>query len=34
MYQVKFSVCSEVRTQHITQCEQYVEYLNIKPDGT
>jgi len=33
MFKVKVSVCSEARTQHITQYEHHVEFLNMKPDG-
>jgi len=34
MYKGKVPVCSEVRTKHITQCENRVEFLKMKPEGT
>jgi hypothetical protein len=34
IYKVKVSVCSEITTNHITQCEHHVEFLNVKPGGT
>jgi len=34
MYKGKVSVCSEIRTNHSTQCEHNVEFLNVKPGGT
>ena len=30
----KFTLCSAVRTQHITHCEYYVEFLNVEIGGT
>ena len=33
-YKAKVTVCSEIRTNHSTQSKHYVEYLNVKPDGT
>jgi len=33
MYKGKVAVCSENRTQHSTQSEHHVEFLNIKPGG-
>jgi hypothetical protein len=34
MYTAKTAVCSEMRIKHLTQCENHVEYLNIKPGDT
>jgi hypothetical protein len=34
LYKAKVAVCSEIRTNHSTQSELYVERLNIKPGGT
>jgi hypothetical protein len=33
-YKAKAAVCSEIRTKHSTQSEQYVEFLNVKPGGS
>jgi hypothetical protein len=33
-YKAKVSVCSDVRTKHLTQIEHHVEFLNVKPGGT
>jgi hypothetical protein len=33
-YKAKVAVYSEIRTQHSTQSEHYVEFLNVKPGGT
>jgi len=33
-YKAKAAVCSEIRTQHSTQSEQHVDFLNVKPGGT
>jgi hypothetical protein len=29
-YKVKVAVCSEIRTNHTTQCEDHVEFFNVK----
>jgi len=34
MYKAKAAVCSEIRTKHLKQSEQHVEFLNPKPGGT
>jgi len=34
MYKAKVSVCSKIRTNHSTQREHNVEFLNVKPGGT
>ena len=34
MYTAKVAVCSEARTEHSTQGENHVEFLDIKPDRT
>jgi hypothetical protein len=34
MYKVKAAVCSEICAKHITQCEHYVGFLDVKPGGT
>jgi hypothetical protein len=34
MYKAKVAVCSEIRTEHLTQSEHHVEFLNIKLGGT
>ena len=34
MYTAKVEVCSEIRTEHSTQSENHVEFLNVKPGGT
>jgi hypothetical protein len=34
MYKAKIAVCSEISTKHSTQSERYVEFLNVKRDGT
>ena len=31
LYKTNVAVCSEIRTEHVTQCEHHVEFLNIKP---
>jgi hypothetical protein len=31
---IKVSVCSEIRTEHISQCKHRVEFLNVKAGGT
>jgi hypothetical protein len=33
-YKAKPAVCSEIRTKHLMQSEQHVEFLNFKPGGT
>jgi hypothetical protein len=33
-YKAKVAVCSEIRTQHSTQSEHHVEFLNVKLCGT
>ena len=30
----KVAVCFDIRTQHSTQSERHVEFLNVKPGGT
>ena len=30
MYKAKVAVCSEIRTEHSTQSEHHVEFLNVK----
>ena len=32
-YTAKAAVCSEIRTEHSTQNELHVEFLNFKPGG-
>jgi len=34
MYMVKVAVCSKIHTKYILQSKHYVEFLNVKPDGT
>jgi hypothetical protein len=34
MYEAKVAACSEIRTKQTTQSENYVEFVNGKPDGT
>jgi hypothetical protein len=34
MYKAKVAVSSEIRTKHLTQGEQQVEFLNVIPGGT
>ena len=34
MCKAKVAVCSDIRTKHSTQSERYVEFFNVKPDGT
>jgi len=35
LYRETIAVCSEIHTKHInTLCEQNVELLSVKPDGT
>jgi hypothetical protein len=35
LYSEIIAVCSEIHTKHIkTPCEQKVEFVNVKPDGT
>jgi len=34
LYEVKVALCSAVLTQHTTQCEYHVEFLNVKIGGT
>jgi hypothetical protein len=34
MYKAKVPVCSDIRTEHLTQSEHNVEFLNVKPGGT
>ena len=31
MYKAKVAVCSDIRTNHSTQSERHVEFLNVKP---
>ena len=33
-YKAKFVVCSDISTEHSTQSERHVEFLNVKPGGT
>jgi hypothetical protein len=33
MYKVKVAVCSKIRTKQITQCENHVKFVNVKPGG-
>jgi hypothetical protein len=33
VYKAKVDVCTEIRTKHPTQSEQYVEFFNIKTVG-
>ena len=33
-YKAKVAVGSEIRTEHSTQGEYHVEFLNVKPGGT
>jgi hypothetical protein len=33
-YKAKVAVCSEIPTEHSTQSEQHVEFLNITRGGT
>jgi hypothetical protein len=32
-YKAKAAVCSEIRTNHSTQGDHRVEFLNVKPGG-
>ena len=34
MYKAKVAVCSDIRTEHSTQSEGNVQFLNVKPGGT
>ena len=34
MYKAKVAVCSDIRTEHSTQSERHVEFLNVKLGGT
>jgi hypothetical protein len=34
MYKEEVAVCSEIRTNHSTQGEHHVEFLNVKSGGT
>ena len=34
MYKAKVTVCSEIRTKHLTKSEHQVEFFNIKYGGT
>jgi len=34
MYKAKVALSSEIRTNHSTQSEHHVEFLNVKPGGT
>jgi hypothetical protein len=34
MCTAKAAVCSEIRTEHTTQSENYVEFVNVKPGAT
>jgi len=34
VFTAKVSVCSEIRTEHMSQCQHHVEFLNVKPGGT
>jgi hypothetical protein len=34
MYKAKVAACSEIRTKHSLQSEQYAEFLIVKPGGT
>ena len=31
MYTAKATVCSDIRTKHLTQSENHVEFFNVKP---
>jgi hypothetical protein len=33
MYKAKLAVCSEIRTKHLSQIENDVEFLNVKLGG-
>jgi hypothetical protein len=33
-YKANVALFSEIRTKHLTQGEQHVEVLNVKPSGT
>jgi len=33
-YKAKAAVCSAIRTEHSTQSEHHVEFLNVKAGGT
>jgi hypothetical protein len=30
----KVAICSDIRTEHSTQSEHHIEFLNVKPGGT
>jgi hypothetical protein len=32
-YKVKVDVCSEIRAEHIAQCQHHVEFWNVNPGG-
>ena len=34
MYKAEVAVFSDIHTEHSTQSERHVEFLNIKPCGT
>jgi hypothetical protein len=34
VHKAMVAVCSEIRTKHLTQSENRVEFLNVKPGGT
>jgi len=34
MYKETVAACSEIRTKHLTQCEHYLEFFNVKSGGT
>jgi hypothetical protein len=33
MYRGNVAVCAEIRTEHSTQSEHHIEFLNVKPGG-
>jgi hypothetical protein len=33
-YTAEVAVCSEIRTKHLRQSEDHVEFLKFKPGGT
>ena len=32
MYKSKVAVCSDISTEHLTQNERQLEFLNVRPD--
>ena len=34
LYKAQVAVCSDIRTEHSTQSERHVQFLNVKPFGT